>query len=158
MSTTRHSTRKKPDASVSKLNESRVVLIAPNPAKVPGMRMSGYDGRVKTHELPFPPDEARLDHATNLFRALSDPTRVLLLLALGTGERVVGDLVEALGRPQSTVSRHLAALRQAGLVATRRDAARVYYRILSPHVVGLLGQALSHADHVVGGIPHEHQG
>lgn len=111
---------------------------------------------MKTHELRFPPDAERLDLATELFRALSDPTRVALLLALREGEWSVGDLVEALGRPQSTVSRHLAALRQAELVDTRRDAAKVYYRIVSPHVLELLAQAFSHADHVAGGIPHEH--
>lgn len=108
-----------------------------------------------THDLPVKPDDERLDLTTELFRALSDPTRVLLLLALQEGECAVGDLVTALGKPQSTVSRHLAALRQSELVATRREASRVLYRIESPHVLGLLAQAFSHADHVVGGIPHD---
>lgn len=93
--------------------------------------------------------------AADLFRALSDPTRVQILLALSHGERSVGELVDDLVKPQSTVSRHLAALRQAELVEARRDATRVLYRIVSPHVRELLTQAFSHAEHVVGGVPHE---
>jgi DNA-binding transcriptional ArsR family regulator len=112
---------------------------------------------VKIHDLTFPPGEEHLEQTTELFRALSDPTRVSLLLALRTGERTVSDLVEALGKPQSTVSRHLAALRNAELVESRRDAARVWYAITSTHVLQLLADAFSHADHVVGRIPHRHE-
>ncbi len=63
------------------------------------------------------------------FRALSDATRRRLLALLLDGEACVGDLVEVLGLPQPTVSRHLAHLRRAGWVAVRRDAPWVHYRL-----------------------------
>jgi ArsR family transcriptional regulator len=66
-----------------------------------------------------------------LFKALGDSTRLRLLALLQSGETCVGDLVTALELPQGTVSRHLATLRHAELVETRRDGAWAYYR-LSP--------------------------
>jgi len=69
-----------------------------------------------------PPPEA-------LFRALSDRTRLRILNLLRAGEVCVCDLVEALGVPQPTASRHLAYLRRVGLVATRREGQWSYYRL-----------------------------
>ena len=91
-----------------------------------------------------------------LFRALAEPTRLLLLIALSTRERTVGELVDLVHKPQSTVSRHLSVLRQADLVVTRRDAQHVHYSLINVHVADLVAQAVSHVDHVLGGIPHEH--
>ncbi|MFN0006503.1 MAG: ArsR/SmtB family transcription factor [Planctomycetota bacterium] len=64
-----------------------------------------------------------------LFAALSDRTRLRLLNLLRGGERCVCDLVDGVGAPQPTVSRHLALLRRAGLVRTRRDGLWVHYRL-----------------------------
>lgn len=94
--------------------------------------------------------------AADLFRALADPTRLLLLASLMEGERPVGDLVDLVDRPQSTVSRQLAALRQAGLVVTRREGSRIHYSLANVHVAAMLEQALGHADHLLHGLPHEH--
>jgi DNA-binding transcriptional ArsR family regulator len=66
------------------------------------------------------------------FRALGEPGRLLILQALQGGERSVGELVEDTGRSQPNVSQHLAHLAKAGLVATRRDGSRVYYRVVDP--------------------------
>ncbi|HMP73259.1 MAG TPA: metalloregulator ArsR/SmtB family transcription factor [Kiritimatiellia bacterium] len=63
-----------------------------------------------------------------IFRALADEVRLRLLSAVLTSELSVAELVHALGLPQSTVSRHLKPLRDAGLVETRRDGTSVYYR------------------------------
>ena len=67
---------------------------------------------------------------TQLFKALSDPTRVrtIWLLQAG-GELCVCDLMEVLDLPQSTVSRHLAYLRNAGLVNDQRKGVWMYYRL-----------------------------
>jgi ArsR family transcriptional regulator len=64
-----------------------------------------------------------------LFAALADRTRLRLLHLLGPGERCVCDLVDGVEAPQPTVSRHLAALRRAGLVRARRDGLWMHYRI-----------------------------
>lgn len=63
-----------------------------------------------------------------LFRALADEARLRILHALLAAELSVAELVQVLGLPQSTVSRHLKPLRDAGLVETRRDGTSIYYR------------------------------
>jgi DNA-binding transcriptional ArsR family regulator len=62
-----------------------------------------------------------------LFRLLSDPTRVELLLLLAEGERNVTGLCEALGLPQPTASHHLGLLRSSGLLGARRAGKQIFY-------------------------------
>jgi DNA-binding transcriptional ArsR family regulator len=64
----------------------------------------------------------------DIFRALSDEVRLRILAAVMGAELSVAELVEVLDLPQSTVSRHLKPLREAGLVETRREGTSVYYR------------------------------
>lgn len=64
----------------------------------------------------------------DLFKALSDEVRLRILKVVSSAELSVAELVSVLGLPQSTVSRHLKPLRDAGLVDTRRDGTSVYYR------------------------------
>jgi ArsR family transcriptional regulator len=68
----------------------------------------------------------------HLFRALADDTRLRILGLLAAGEICVCHIHGALGIPQPTASRHLAYLRRAGLVATRREGLWVHYRIAVP--------------------------
>lgn len=63
------------------------------------------------------------------FKALADETRLRILSLLGTGELCVCDLMTVLDLPQSTVSRHLAYLRNADLVEDRRQGVWMYYRL-----------------------------
>ncbi|MDB4915518.1 MAG: arsR [Gemmatimonadetes bacterium] len=65
--------------------------------------------------------------AAQRFRALGDETRLLLLEILVDGERTVADLMSLTGLGQSLVSHHLGALRDGGLVATRRDGRWIFY-------------------------------
>lgn len=66
----------------------------------------------------------------SLFRALADPTRLRCLLLLHSeGELCVCELTHALGEIQPKISRHLAQLREAGIVADRRQGLWVYYRL-----------------------------
>jgi ArsR family transcriptional regulator len=67
-----------------------------------------------------------------LFKGLADPTRIRILNLLAAGELCVCDLVALLGLSQPTVSRHLAYLRRAGLVAARPDLRFTYYRLADP--------------------------
>ena len=64
----------------------------------------------------------------DIFRALSDEVRLRILAAVMGAELSVAELVEVLKLPQSTVSRHLKPLRDAGLAETRREGTSVYYR------------------------------
>lgn len=69
-------------------------------------------------------------HIALLFKALGDPVRLRLFHLLSLkGELCVCHLTEALRLPQSTVSRHLAVLRNTGLVTTRRDGKWMYYQL-----------------------------
>jgi len=63
------------------------------------------------------------------FRAFSDPTRLRMLHLLRSGEWCVGDLVKVIHVPQPTASRHLAYLRRAELVQTRKDGLWMYYSL-----------------------------
>lgn len=102
---------------------------------------------MKGHRLSYPPHHRDLDSVTTTFKALSEPLRIKIVLLLRDSERSVGELVELLSAPQSTVSRHLTVLRAANLVATRRDGSSVYYRLASPHVGDLVLEAFSQAEH-----------
>lgn len=74
-----------------------------------------------------------VDALENLFLSLSDKTRLRLLSLMADEEVSVGYLAESLGESQPKISRHLAYLRNAGLVATRRDGRWIYYAIDTPH-------------------------
>lgn len=67
-----------------------------------------------------------------VFAAFADRTRLRILNALAGGELCVCDLVDILGLPQPTVSRHLARLRHAGLVEATRDWRFAHYRLVAP--------------------------
>ena len=76
--------------------------------------------------------EAKASEAAGLLRAMSNERRLLILCRLGAGECSVGAMQKDIGVSQSALSQHLAILRADGLVATRRDAQTVYYRIADP--------------------------
>src|SRR5438093_7437325 len=82
-----------------------------------------------------------------LFRALADSTRLRILGLLLTGEVCVCHIHESLKIPQPKASRHLAYLRRAGLVDTRRDGLWIHYRLadLSDPVLEAISQAVRHA-------------
>lgn len=76
--------------------------------------------------------DATLSQLENLFMSLSDKTRLRLLSLMAEGEVSVGFLADSLGESQPKISRHLAYLRNAGLVSTRRDGKWIYYEIELP--------------------------
>lgn len=82
-------------------------------------------------------DERQSHRLADVFAALSNPRRVVILNCLLEGEKSVGELwgCERL-RPSSqpNMSQHLSILRKAGLVRERRDGARVLYRVTSSHL------------------------
>ena len=76
-----------------------------------------------------------------LFRVLGHPVRIRILELLSEGERTVGDLQAQLELDSSGTSQHLGALRQLGLLDSRRAGTSVYYRIKDPRVSQLLAVA-----------------
>ena len=82
-------------------------------------------------------DERTLDEMENLFLALSDRTRLRVLAMMLDHEVTVGEFTDVLGESQPKVSRHLAYLRSAGLVSTRRDGKWIYYHITEPSNAGV---------------------
>jgi len=68
----------------------------------------------------------------DLFQALADGTRLRLLNLMASGEVCVCYFVELLDEPQPKISRHLAYLRRAGLVAARREGKWMHYRLTKP--------------------------
>lgn len=77
--------------------------------------------------------------AAGLLRALGNERRLLVLCHLAErGELSVGALAERVGLGQSALSQHLAKLREEGLVATRKDAQMVFYRVCNPKAEQLL--------------------
>ena len=86
-----------------------------------------------------------VERATDIFRALSDPTRLRILHLLRSGELCVGDLVSVLGVPQSSASRHLVYLRKAGLIEGRRHSYWTFY-VLAPAKTALRRKLLECLD------------
>lgn len=78
-------------------------------------------------------DEVFAVHA-ELCKVLTDPKRLHLIDALRYEERSVGDLAEELGMSLPNTSQHLALLRRAGLVATRRESTTVFYKLTEPRI------------------------
>jgi DNA-binding transcriptional ArsR family regulator len=105
--------------------------------------------------LPLADDHA--DLVVEVFRMLADATRVQLLWALADGESSVNDLADRVGKPAPSVSQHLAKLRMARLVRTRREGTQVFYRFENDHVRQLLTDAVYNAEHAAGGVPAHHR-
>ncbi len=72
---------------------------------------------------------AQFEGVAARFRALGEPMRLRILQAVCKGERSVGDIVAAAGSTQANVSRHLALLTAAGILARRRAGQRVFYGV-----------------------------
>lgn len=86
---------------------------------------------------------ADLAPAAALFRGLSDPARLAILQRLTEGETRVVDLTRVLGAAQSTVSAHLACLRECGLVTGRPEGRQMFYSLNRPELMDLLASAES---------------
>ncbi|MFF3763926.1 ArsR/SmtB family transcription factor [Streptomyces sp. NPDC001922] len=101
-------------------------------------------------------NDERLETAAAVLALLADRTRLALLQQLVEGEADVATLTEGCGAARPSVSQHLAKLRLAGLVTTRKDGRRVVYRLQHGHLKRLVTEALSVADHELGHLaPHD---
>ncbi|GAA2536688.1 hypothetical protein GCM10009860_16430 [Microbacterium mitrae] len=83
------------------------------------------------------------DSATEIFAALAHPTRRQILQDLKNGELAAGEIASKFNATGPTISRHLAVLRQAGLVTERRDANRILYSLVGERLALSVGDFLS---------------
>lgn len=77
--------------------------------------------------------------AAQAIKAIAHPLRLKILCVLGDQEISVQDIVDQVGTSQSNISQHLAILRDKGVLATRKDSNRVYYRIGDLRTLKLVG-------------------
>ncbi|MHA5052954.1 ArsR/SmtB family transcription factor [Streptomyces sp. SD15] len=96
---------------------------------------------------PRTPGEEQFALAAELLALLGDRTRLALLHTLSGGEADVSTLTEECGAARPAVSQHLARLRLAGLVTTRKEGRRVIYSLRDGHLRRVVDEALSLADH-----------
>ena len=89
---------------------------------------------------PIDPNQLaeKAEKASKLLKTMGHPSRLMVLCYLMDGERPVSALNEAIPLSQSALSQHLAGLRQAGLVDTRRESQAIHYRLKSKAVSGIL--------------------
>jgi ArsR family transcriptional regulator len=103
--------------------------------------------------MPMMPSVTVTGEAVAMFRGLADPTRLAVLQHLAAhGEHRVTDLVEQAGLARSTVSGHLACLRDCGLVQPCPDGCAKYYSLARPELIDLLRAAeglLAAASHAI---------
>ncbi|MEV6561070.1 metalloregulator ArsR/SmtB family transcription factor [Nocardia sp. NPDC051756] len=101
--------------------------------------------------------EDQVGLVVEVFRMLADATRVQVLWALVDRELSVNDLAGHVGKPAPSVSQHLAKLRMARLVSTRRSGTTIYYSLENEHVRQLVVDAVHNAEHAGPGIPPHHR-
>ena len=103
------------------------------------------------------PAVEHVELAVETFRMLADVTRVQMLWALRETELSVNELAAVVGKPAASMSQHLAKLRLARLVSTRREGTRVFYRLDNSHVRQLVEDAVFNAEHAGTDVPTHHR-
>ena len=100
--------------------------------------LSLAEGHANEHHLIT--REEDIDIASRSLKAMAHPLRLKILCILGaTTEVSVQDIVDQVGTSQSNISQHLSILRDKGILQSRKDANKVYYRIGDPKILQLIG-------------------
>jgi DNA-binding transcriptional ArsR family regulator len=97
------------------------------------------DGAIMSQEEVLITRDEDIERASRSIKAMSHPLRLKILCALGDQEVSVQDIVSMVGTSQSNISQHLAILRDKGILASRKDANRVYYRVGDTRTLRLIG-------------------
>ena len=85
------------------------------------------------------PEDEDTALTANALKAMAHPLRWKILCSLGDSELSVGEIVERTGTSQSNISQHLAILRDKGILASRKDANKVFYRVGDTRTLRLIG-------------------
>lgn len=83
--------------------------------------------------------QEHIELAARALKSIAHPLRLKVLCVLGDQEACVQDIVDAVGTSQSNISQHLAILREKGVLVTRKDANRVFYRVGDQRTLQLVG-------------------
>ncbi len=79
-----------------------------------------------------------IEQAAVAMQAMAHQLRIKILCLLSSGEMIVQEIVDAVGTTQSNVSQHLGILKASGLIASRKDATRIYYRIADARILKMI--------------------
>ncbi len=82
---------------------------------------------------------ARYDALAKVIKAIAHPSRLFVIDELAKGERCVCELTEMIGADTSTVSKHLAILKSAGIIQSEKRGVQVYYKLHIPCILKFLG-------------------
>lgn len=103
------------------------------------LRMSkSVNANIMTFDKATRALQERADHVAGRLALVANAKRLLILCELTKGECSVGALQQAVGLSQSALSQHLAKLREAGMVDTRRESQTIFYRISDPDLQVLM--------------------
>lgn len=102
-------------------------------------------------------DDEVVTLAVEVLQVLADQTRLQLAGLLLDRERSVTQLATTLGRPVPGVSQHLAKMRMARLVTTRKRGTSVLYRVENGHVRQLVVDTIGHVEHLLDDVPAHHR-
>ena len=83
--------------------------------------------------------QEHIEQAARALKSISHPLRLKILCVLGREEACVQEIVDAVGTSQSNISQHLAILREKGVLVTRKEANRIYYRVGDARTLQLIG-------------------
>ena len=82
--------------------------------------------------------DENIREASEALKAIAHPLRLKILCLVGQNELMVQEIVEAVGTSQSNISQHLAVMRDRGLLASRKEANKVFYRIEDPRILKMI--------------------
>ena len=91
-------------------------------------------------------DKELAEHAAEVLKAVAHPLRLQIVDVLQRGEKSVGEIMDVLREKQAVTSQQLNLMKDKGVLASRRDGTKVYYRILNPNVIRLLDCVYDHCD------------
>ena len=104
------------------------------------------------------PDGQYVELAVEVFGMLADATRVRIILALRDGEMPVNQLAGLVDKSPAATSQHLAKLRMARIVTTRRQGQTIFYSLANEHAKQLVTDAIFQAEHALDHDPRHHHG
>ncbi|MEN6427840.1 MAG: metalloregulator ArsR/SmtB family transcription factor [Phycisphaerales bacterium] len=91
-------------------------------------------------------DKELATHAAEVLKAVAHPLRLMIVETLQDGERSVGEIMDALGEKQAITSQQLNLMKDKGVLTSRREGAKVFYRIQNPNVIRVLGCVYDHCE------------
>ena len=91
------------------------------------------------NEVSLIEKQEHIELAARVLKSISHPLRLKILCVLGNNESCVQAIVDDVGTSQSNISQHLAILREKGVLLTRKDANRVFYRVGDQRTLQLIG-------------------